>query len=845
MTNQPASASHATFNANEHLELHDAASPLHPYPHQLATWDKMTRHFTDERKRAGLVVLPTGGGKTVVAAHWLLRNVVAKGGRVLWLANRQALLRQAFQTFKRLGNLAHPDRKTLDLIAISSEFQRWSTVSADHDVVFASVQSSVLDVNRGFVRELLADAAGRAFVVVDEAHHAPAKRTYELLTEIKERGVPLLGLTATPIRMVDGDQRRLAALFDNAIIHQVARAELSSIGILASPRTETVKTEVNVEKEMDADELRYLERHGDLAPEVLARLGKNAHRNGLIVDQYLKDKDKYGPTIVFAADTLHAQTLAGEFQKRGVPKTDYVDYSRKNSTEIIEKYARKELDVIVNVQMLTEGFDAPHTRTVFIARPTRSESLVVQMVGRALRGRAAGGNDIANLVTFLDTWSQYDVLGAEYGLDGADLVADAPVIARENRPIVAIPQDLIRDAYRLLQSNVKGQLVGVHACTPDGWYRWEEEFEDDVQSRTVMVYDTQRQALEALLNAFTPSTVPASLSEEITSGLIRRFFADIPDPLPRWADVKALLDAKRKGCEVTYVTFDQKRAFDPIDLAQRIVDEKLGWEAELDLLSTVWNDNPACGVVYRQDETAFREEVGRERTKLLNTLVSKPKTDPTVSAVVPAGPPRKWEEQESRRSLPELMSAVAAVKRHFPSGAPMVGELRWMDHATRLWGFFRYDDKCVSLNPLLDSPDVPRFVVEFVLFHELLHGDMPSAGHNADFRARERQFLASPRAIEEARALGIAPTAGSTVDYWRVRAEIFLDTFERRFEWRKPGAQDCWSSTRRQPTTFSTSGARAADPRVCADPAPQQPSRTSARASGRRSNRRAPPRASR
>ena len=65
---------------------------------------------------------------------------------------------------------------------------------------------------------------------------------------------------------------------------------------------------------------------------------------------------------------------------------------------------------------------------------------------------------------------------------------------------------------------------------------------------------------------------------------------------------------------------------------------------------------------------------------------------------------------------------------------------------------------------------------------------MPSAGHNADFRARERNFVASPAAVDEARALGIEPAAGSAPDFWRVRAERFLDTSERSFEWKRPGS---------------------------------------------------------
>jgi superfamily II DNA or RNA helicase len=236
MSTLPASEP-SLFHSNTRLELRDAPSGLDPYPHQLTTWDKMTRLYLEQGRPAGLVVLPTGGGKTVVAAHWLLRNVIAKGGRVLWLAHRQSLLRQAFKTFRRLGNLAYPERKTLDLIAVSSEFHKWSAVSPDHHVIFASIQSSVMASNRGFVTELLADASAGAFVVVDEAHHAVAPQTLKLLEEIKAAGVRLLGLTATPIRTDEADQKRLGNLFDGTVIHQVSRTELSNLGILAVPAT--------------------------------------------------------------------------------------------------------------------------------------------------------------------------------------------------------------------------------------------------------------------------------------------------------------------------------------------------------------------------------------------------------------------------------------------------------------------------------------------------------------------------------------------------------------------------------------------------------------------------------
>jgi hypothetical protein len=63
---------------------------------------------------------------------------------------------------------------------------------------------------------------------------------------------------------------------------------------------------------------------------------------------------------------------------------------------------------------------------------------------------------------------------------------------------------------------------------------------------------------------------------------------------------------------------------------------------------------------------------------------------------------------------------------------------------------------------------------------------MRSAGRGPDFRDRERKFLASPNAVEECEATGIAPAKSPPADFWRVRAEMVLDTFERCFQWKKP-----------------------------------------------------------
>jgi superfamily II DNA or RNA helicase len=771
------------------LKLRAEASPIRLRDHQLAASDRLTAHFLNGKKKAGLVVVPPGSGKTLLAAHWLLSHHVAKGGRVLWLAHRRSLLRQAFSAFARIANVAHPHKDALNLIAISSTFAKWSNVSPEHEVIFSSMQTAVLEANAGFIAELHDGSPGGLFIVLDEAHHAPAPRSYELLKKMKGWGCPLLGLTATPVRADDEDEKRLSALFDNTVVYQATRRNLTERGILAAPSFETVKTNVNFEKDFTPEDYKHLERFGELGPNVLARLAKNASRNGLIVDHYLKKRGTYGPTIVFAADTLHAQTLAGEFQKKGVD-ADYVDYSRDDAQEVILKYQeKKKPDVLVNVEMLTEGFDAPHTRTVFIARPTRSEGLLTQMVGRALRGKESGGNDKAYLVTFLDTWEQFNVLDAEYVLSEPLDIATTATPGPSDVQRMPIPLELVREAYRLMQSNVRGQLVGVFQCLPHSWYAWEETFEDDLQRRTVMVFDNQDEPLAALLAAFpTAQSVPAEVSEEIARDLLRKHFADVPDPLPRWTDVQALLDGKRKGCSVHHYTFEEKNEFDPRSIASEMVDKNLALLAQQKYMQDIWDAKAACRSVYRDDQRAFIDDVTREMNNILSP--PKPAAEPEVAKIVPTHAPKAWSDGERGYSLTALRDGVLSVKKHFPTGSPLLGDIRWSTRATsNLWGFCRYSDKSVTLNCVLNSPDVPLFVVEFLMFHEMLHADMPSAGHNRDFRARERSYAPSVEAREDATKRGIKPGPNAGPDFWRVRADMFLDTFERYYAHKKPGTR--------------------------------------------------------
>jgi len=144
----------------------------------------------------GVVVLPTGAGKTFVAARLLLANHVREGGRVLWLAHRRSLLRQAARTFLAHADAAHP-RSPIGLLTISGDDARWPSVRPEHDAVFSSIQTAAREDRIDFVEAFLRMRETRTFVVVDEAHHASAPGYYRLLSELRRLGSDTcLGLVA-------------------------------------------------------------------------------------------------------------------------------------------------------------------------------------------------------------------------------------------------------------------------------------------------------------------------------------------------------------------------------------------------------------------------------------------------------------------------------------------------------------------------------------------------------------------------------------------------------------------------------------------------------------------------
>jgi len=310
-------------------------------------------------ERAGisrqLVVLPTGAGKTVLFAH--LPIVRQNSLPMLVLAHRTELLSQAKAKIESMN----PE--------LSVGIEKAESRAGKADVVIASVQTlgrGNSDRIEGFENTYFKS------IVVDEAHHAAANSYQKILNYFKPDYV--LGVTATPQR---SDSVRLVDTFDE-IVYYKSIEDLINEGWLCPLIGYRVKTDT------DISEVEIV--NGDYKQEQLAEAIDNPGRNTSIVNAFI-DLAGTKKTVVFAANIVHARNLAASFatQTRAQVRIVLGETIDEEREQILKDFKSGEVQVIINVGVLTEGFDEPSIEAIILARPTRSSLLYTQIVGRGTR----------------------------------------------------------------------------------------------------------------------------------------------------------------------------------------------------------------------------------------------------------------------------------------------------------------------------------------------------------------------------------------------------------------------------------------------------------------------------
>lgn len=301
------------------------------WPHQERALRLTGLEFSRGHK-AVCVVMSTGAGKTRLGGEFAHRHLLKRPeGKVLWSAHREELVSQAYDALTALG---------LDCGVIQANPTR--PYNPYRHVQVASTQTLLA---RGAFPEA-------TMLVLDEFHHYASDKWEALGQQYRQRGVPIIGLTATPIR---GDGRGFEGLMD-ALVCPV--------------------------------QMRELIENGFLVPYTLVDPGRTLRPNEIAqapVDAYLAHA-RGRKAIVFAPNVKEATKFRDEFRAKGITVelvTGDMEAGARRS--ILEAYKEGRVQVLTNVGVLTEGFDDRPTSCVILARSFGSLSLYLQCCGRGLR----------------------------------------------------------------------------------------------------------------------------------------------------------------------------------------------------------------------------------------------------------------------------------------------------------------------------------------------------------------------------------------------------------------------------------------------------------------------------
>ena len=310
-----------------------------------------------DKHKNTLVVAPTGAGKTIMLSA-LVGKRHNKGKRILVVQHRDELVSQNKDKFERVNPY-------ITTSIVNGTVKHW-----DGDAVFSMVQTMSRDRN-------LRDRPKFDMVVIDEGHHAAAPTYRKVIDAVLQdnEDAEIVGFTATPNR---GDGKGLRDVFNNCA-HQIEMATLIREGFLVRPKSYVIDLGVN-------DQLDNVTRRGkEYDMEEVAAIMDRSVINERIVDEW-KDKAGDRKTVVFCSTVLHAEHVCEAFLRAGI-RADFVtgDTPKEDRAEMLHDLEFGDLQVLVNVMVLTEGFDAPPVSCVILTRPCSQKGTMVQMIGRGLR----------------------------------------------------------------------------------------------------------------------------------------------------------------------------------------------------------------------------------------------------------------------------------------------------------------------------------------------------------------------------------------------------------------------------------------------------------------------------
>lgn len=390
-----------------------------------------------------LIHMPTGTGKTKTSMHIItnyLEFSLNKKGLIIWIAHTTELLQQAYDTFTNVwGHLGDGEVYAYKLWG-NRNIEDFSSLNG---IVFCGLSKlmSIADTNTELFDKLKKECR---LIVFDEAHKAAATQTRKVIESLMRKpsgfeNRALIGLTATPGRTTEDsyDNELLTNMFGGKLIHidsnilnQINYGSLKARNLIAENNIIKYFQDRRVLAKMKPERLQYKQQFTDhelkllsssltdlgydekeYTTEQLMILAKNKERNITIINKLRELSVNNISTIVFACSVEHAKMISAMLTLDGISNSlvlgNMNEIDRKKAIEQF-KDRSSGVDIIINYEVLTTGFDSKNIKCVFITRPTKSIVLYSQMLGRGLRGPLMGGNEECLLIDVDDNLNAFD-----------------------------------------------------------------------------------------------------------------------------------------------------------------------------------------------------------------------------------------------------------------------------------------------------------------------------------------------------------------------------------------------------------------------------------------------------
>lgn len=345
----------------------------------------------DNKINAPLVAVATGGGKTTMMAQLLVETVAPDLRRALVIAHTKEIVEQIYNRVEQqyAGHLS-------EWFGGVRMFPGIGMVMGQQDVHQARI---VVATRQSLHPSRLAQVINSGVfdvLIIDEAHHAVADNTYGTIVEALGRvnkGLKIVGFTATPKR---ADKKALKTIFDD-IVYQW----LIPDGIQSSYLTPV--TRLKIKTKVDLSDVRT--NRGDYSQNKMVGILKVANWVELVTEAYHKYiASANRKCLAYLPSVAMSKAFTEQLQNGGVAAAHVDGKTKKDErSQILRDYINGTLSVVSNMAVLTEGFDAPRTDAILLARPTRSQTLFTQIVGRGLRPFEGKADCLLVDMTVVDT----------------------------------------------------------------------------------------------------------------------------------------------------------------------------------------------------------------------------------------------------------------------------------------------------------------------------------------------------------------------------------------------------------------------------------------------------------